>query len=96
MNRKLGTVPRVDAGTRGESKDGTLDWLGRRFHDLVARKGFEMRRFIISLAALILVLASQNTSGQIQYTVTDLGTLPDGNYSLALGINDRGQVVGVP
>jgi len=48
------------------------------------------------LAALILVLASQNTSGQIQYTVTDLGTLPDGNYSLALGINDRGQVVGVP
>ena len=32
--------------------------------------------------------------GQVQYTVTDLGTFPGGTYSHATGINDSGQVVG--
>ena len=33
-------------------------------------------------------------SGAIEYTVTDLGTLPGGSYSAGLSINNSGQVVG--
>lgn len=32
--------------------------------------------------------------GGIAYTLQDLGTVPAGNGSLALGLNDRGDVVG--
>ena len=33
-------------------------------------------------------------SPQVRYTVTDLGTLPGGSYSIGNGINNSGQVVG--
>jgi probable HAF family extracellular repeat protein len=54
-----------------------------------------MKRFVALLSALLLVSANQNAWGQVQYTVTDLGTLFSGTYSDAYGINNSGQVVGV-
>jgi probable HAF family extracellular repeat protein len=45
-----------------------------------------------------LLMGAQPVSGQAgsvqQLSITDLGTLPGGNSSRALGINNRGQVVG--
>ena len=38
--------------------------------------------------------AQEASTGGAGYQVTDLGTLPGGAYSRALGINSRGQVVG--
>ncbi len=35
-----------------------------------------------------------NAWGQVQYAVTDLGTLPGGSSSFAYGINNSGQIVG--
>lgn len=44
---------------------------------------------------LLLTIASAgNAFGQVQYTVTDLGTLPGEYGCVATGINDSGQVVG--
>ena len=43
----------------------------------------------------ILSVVVENASGQVQYTVTDLGTLPGYAYqSVATGINNSGQAVG--
>jgi len=48
------------------------------------------------MAALILVtVIGGNASGQIQYTLIDMGGLAGRNYSDAYGINNKGQVVGV-
>jgi probable HAF family extracellular repeat protein len=44
--------------------------------------------------AVLLSGVAGNTWGQVQYTVTDLGTLPGGSSSEATGINNSGQVVG--
>lgn len=54
-----------------------------------------MRRFVFLLYALLLVSARQNVWGQVQYTVTDLGTLPGYSAeSVATAINNNGQIVG--
>ena len=53
---------------------------------------WKMKRLILGLLAFSL-LAVENASGQVQYTVTDLGALP-GYTSFAYGINNSGQVVG--
>src|SRR5215470_16992481 len=51
-----------------------------------------VRRTLIVFASL-LVAASPAAVGQ-NFTVTDLGTLPHGFFSVARGINNRGQIVG--
>ena len=43
--------------------------------------------------ALMCIGALQPAAGQ-NFTVQDLGTLPNGFFSVARGINDRGEVVG--
>jgi probable HAF family extracellular repeat protein len=48
----------------------------------------------ILLVALLLLLPIKNACGQVQYTVTDLGTLPSSSFSDATAINSNGQVVG--
>ena len=53
-----------------------------------------MGKFILLVSALLLLSASQNARAQVQYTVTDLGTLRVGSVSHASGINNSGQVVG--
>jgi hypothetical protein len=50
---------------------------------------------IIQLSAVVLLCLAGNAWGQVQYTVTDLGTLPGGGAVYPYGINDSGQVVGV-
>ena len=52
-----------------------------------------MRRLKLAWFVLILLSASGNAWGQVQYTVTDLGTLGGGG-SHAYGINNSGQVAG--
>jgi probable HAF family extracellular repeat protein len=42
----------------------------------------------------LLSVVLRTASGQVQYTVTDLGTLSGGTVSYASGINNLGQVVG--
>ncbi len=56
-----------------------------------------MRRFIVLVSALFLSpLMVGHAWGQVQYSVTDLGTLPGyTNRSYANGINSSGQVVGL-
>jgi probable HAF family extracellular repeat protein len=54
-----------------------------------------MRRRTVALVVLFLLVVVGNARGQVQYTVTNLGTLPgytDSSY--AAGINNSGQVVG--
>jgi probable HAF family extracellular repeat protein len=54
-----------------------------------------MRRQTIAVAlAVLLSVVGQNAWGVVQYTVTDLGTLPGGSTSGASDINASGQVVG--
>ena len=54
-----------------------------------------MRRQIVAVAvAVLLSFAGRSAWGDVQYTVTDLGTLPGGSESCAYGINASGQVVG--
>jgi len=38
--------------------------------------------------------ANENQLGPRQLSITDLGTLPGGTFSIAYGINNHGQVVG--
>ena len=52
-----------------------------------------MRSQIVVFAVLLYAVAG-NAWGDVQYTVTDLGTLPDFPFTYATGINDNGQVVG--
>ncbi len=53
-----------------------------------------MKRLIGLLAALVVALAgTARVEAQVNYTVTDLGTL-GGTQSYASGINDSGQIVG--
>ena len=49
---------------------------------------------VTQLSAVLLLCLAGNAWGQVQYTVTDLGTLPGTQASFATGINDAGQVVG--
>ena len=51
------------------------------------------RRNTVVVLGVLLVVGG-NAWGQVQYTVTDLGTLLSGGYSCAEGINASGQVVG--
>lgn len=48
----------------------------------------------LSLLILFTIFISSSFAAAQQYTVTDLGTLPGGNSSVAYGLNDSGQVVG--
>src|SRR5260370_24852080 len=48
---------------------------------------------VVMVLALLCVAALQPALGQ-SFTVKDLGTLPGGIFSVARGINDRGQIVG--
>jgi probable HAF family extracellular repeat protein len=52
----------------------------------------------MGVVVVALLMGAQPVSGQQpaagQYSITDLGTLPGGDLSLAYGINNRGQVVG--
>ncbi len=52
-----------------------------------------MKRQIAMVAVALVLFAGSSAWGQVQYTVTDLGTL-GGSSSAAYGINASGQVVG--
>ena len=61
----------------------------------VTSRGCEMRRlFVTSVVVFVLSIVVGNAWGVVQYTMTDLGMLSDSTYSVATGINDKGQVVG--
>jgi probable HAF family extracellular repeat protein len=49
---------------------------------------------VFQFAIIPLVCAASTVLGQVQYTVTDLGTLPGDNMSVATSINNNGQIVG--
>jgi len=53
---------------------------------------FTFKRVGFAVAVLFTGVAG-DASGQVQYTVTDLGTLPGGEFSVAAGVNDSGQDV---
>jgi len=46
------------------------------------------------VVVLVMVLALATAGAASNYTILDLGTLPGGNSSQALGINDSGKIVG--
>ena len=55
------------------------------------------RQIVATMVAVVVVGLSgvnKNAWGAVEYTVTDLGTLPGGSESYAFGINNNGQVVG--
>lgn len=54
------------------------------------------RSAVVALACLVAstVMASPRAGADALYTVRDLGMLPGGSYSKALGLNNQGQVVG--
>lgn len=52
------------------------------------------RSKILSAVAALAYFGLVPPSGAMEYTITDLGTLPGGSYSLGLGINNSGQVSG--
>ncbi|HEX6805227.1 MAG TPA: hypothetical protein VF133_16225 [Terriglobales bacterium] len=54
-----------------------------------------MRYPLFSFAGLCLALLIDPAIFAQTYTITDLGTLPGGTYSVARGINARGEVTGV-
>jgi hypothetical protein len=53
-----------------------------------------MHRLRVTFAVLLMVVAVSSLSAAQQYTVTDLGTLEGVGTSVALAVNDVGQVVG--
>src|SRR5713226_731181 len=53
----------------------------------------KLSRRTLIVFTLLCVAALQPAFGQ-SFTVKDLGTLPGGLFSVARGINDRGQIVG--
>lgn len=53
-----------------------------------------MREWFAVVCLCALLLAQGTISEAVQYRMTDLGTLPGGIYSYALGINNAGQIVG--
>jgi probable HAF family extracellular repeat protein len=54
-----------------------------------------MKKILVVVAALgVLSIVVVDAWGQVQYTLTDLGTLPGTNSGRATGINNSGQVVG--
>src|SRR6187455_2538131 len=65
----------------------------------VRRRVEKMARWLVSAAALLAALAASQYSAPSSaaqspnYSIVDLGTL--GSATRALGLNDRGQVVGV-
>ena len=56
------------AVTRGESEDGTPDRLTRKFDDLIARKGFDMRRFILVFTVAMLAALWFNNASADDWT----------------------------
>jgi probable HAF family extracellular repeat protein len=52
------------------------------------------RLYTALILSLLTVCFASAAPAQTTYTITDLGTLPGGNRSLALGINASGQVTG--
>ena len=46
------------------------------------------------MVRVVCAVGNRKRLGPVQYTVTDLGTLPGGTQSCAYGINNSGQVVG--
>jgi probable HAF family extracellular repeat protein len=52
----------------------------------------QFRRFLFCV--VLAAISSGNARGQVQYTLTDLGTIPGGFSSQATDINNLGQVVG--
>jgi formylglycine-generating enzyme len=56
--------------------------------------GKKLVRGLMTVAFAMVATAVGNAWGQVQYTVTDLGTLSGGTFSVATGINAMGQVVG--
>ena len=52
-----------------------------------------MNRLISFCALVVLLFVASTAWGQLQYTLTDLGTLPGYMYWMANGINNSGQVV---
>jgi uncharacterized membrane protein len=57
-----------------------------------------MSKVVLVSVVVALLMGAQPVSGQLataqKLSITDLGTLPGGGYSVASGINSRGQVVG--
>lgn len=54
-----------------------------------------MKPLVLLLGSIWVSLASPTAAAPApRYVLTDLGTLPGGTYSIALGLNDKGQVVG--
>lgn len=55
-----------------------------------------MRKLVPLLSSVLLLsLLGGSAWGQVQYTLTDLGSLSGGSGSYATGINNSGQVVGI-
>lgn len=53
------------------------------------------RIFSLSLLALATCVGGRQANADPLYTITDLGTLPGMNSSVATAINNNGQVVGI-
>ena len=55
---------------------------------------FRRCTMVLGVLSFLLLFVGRTAWGGIQYTVTDLGTLPGGSGSEAWGINASGEVVG--
>ena len=73
---------------------------GRAMHAARTNRADLMKACLVAVGLVVvaLLMGAQPVSGREaadrQYSITDLGTLPGGDFSGATGINSRGQVVG--